>query len=73
MIKKPCFQKFVYTLKYIVFKNIKLWKHGLFVSKINFKESFDVFNLPLYGGKWTPDSNRVGFENVAFFMCKSVE
>lgn len=39
-------KKFVYTLKFIVFKNIKLWKHGLFLSqKLIFKESFDVFKF----------------------------
>ena len=59
MIKKPCFQKFVYTLKFIVFKNIKLWKHGLFFSKLILKKALMYLNLPLYGGKWTPDSNRV--------------
>ena len=49
----------MYTLKFIVFKNIKLWKHGLFLLKINFKKALMYLNLPLYGGKWTPDSNRV--------------
>lgn len=36
----------MYTLKFIVFKNIKLWKHGLFLAqKLIFKESFDVFKF----------------------------
>ena len=65
MIKKTMFQKkkFVHTLKFIVFKNIKLMKHGLFCLKIIFKESFDVFRIyPYMVGKWTPDSNRVDLE-----------
>ena len=30
-----------------------------FGSKLILKKALMYLNLPLYGGKWTPDSNRV--------------
>ena len=60
MIKKTMFPKIYVYLEIYCFQEHQIMEAWFILAqKLILKKALMYLNLPLYGGKWTPDSNRV--------------